>query len=186
MCRFEIKADVAKEYLSDSVIEELVETVFEDTQLRSIPVKIIPIVKYYGFAVFQSAMPDNESGYIIVSEKTIEGFNAKKVIVFNSNHSDRRNRFTVAHELAHYIFHASEELYAHRDAGDSSIEEVNANSFASALLMPKKELESAVKQIKNEFFDSVPESVLVSRIADEFNVSRQAAEVRLRKSGLKK
>ena len=186
MCQFKSDVDlssVSSKKLSETDIEKLVEKVFNDTELRSIPVKIIPIVKYYGFSVFRANMPDNESGYIIVSKEVVEPFNANKVIVYNANHSNKRNRFTVAHELAHYIFHSDEEIYAHRDSGDSGIEEINANSFASALLMPKKEISASVKEAKNDFWGSAPNEYIISRIADEFNVSEQAAEIRLRKLG---
>lgn len=183
MCQNKVDVDVSKEKISETKIEELVKRVFIETELCSIPVKIMPIVKYYGFSVFRANMPDNESGYIIVSDKVVEPFNTNKVIVYNANHSNRRNRFTVAHELAHYIFHTSEEIYAHRDSGNLGIEEINANSFVFALLMPKKEIIAFVKEAKNDFWGFAPNEYIISRVADKFNVSEQAAETRLRKLG---
>lgn len=186
MCNFEFKGDASKELLPDSTIEDLVEQVFKGTDLRSIPIKIIPIVKHYGFSVFRASMPDTESGYIMVSNKTIEPFGSKKVIVYNFNHSKRRNRFTVAHELAHYIFHTKEEIYAHRDSsnsGNSRVEEINANRFASALLMPKNEVLSFVKEVKNDFLTAIP-SDYIYYVSEKFNVSESAAEIRLKKLGV--
>lgn len=149
------------------------------------PIRIIPIAKIYGFSVFQANMPDDESGYIIVSESVVPEYDCKKIIVFNANHSKQRNRFTVAHELAHYFFHMNETLYAHRDKGNiSDIEERNANSFASALLMPKQYVMKIVNNIVDNYWGSVLSTALISTISEEFNVSEKAAEVRLRKLGI--
>lgn len=167
--------------LSEEKIEKMVKSVFDETYLLTTPVKIGAIIKYYGFKLFEADMPDNESGLIIVSKDNIDKYNAKKIIIVNSNHSNRRNRFTVAHELGHFIMHKNEEIFAHRETGENDCEEINANSFASALLMPKKAVNNLVKSIKEEFWGEVPEYYLISQVADTFNVSEAAAEVRLRK-----
>ena len=61
-------------------------------------------------------------------------------------------RFTIAHELAHYILHRNgNKLYAHRDSDvegviKSSIER-EANFFAANVLMPEKLIEEKVEDI---------------------------------------
>lgn len=65
------------------------------------------------------------------------------------SHPEKRQRFTIAHELGHYFstedFEQFEdkgnlleiELLKYRKDDSSDYEERNANSFASELLMPK-------------------------------------------------
>lgn len=165
-------------------IEKRVSEIFKETQLFEIPVRIVAIAQFYGFSVFKTnEMEDNESGLIIISEDIKNKYGTDKVIIFNKKHSVRRNRFTIAHELGHYLLHKKEpeEIYAHRDLGVYNEEERDANSFASALLMPKESVEKIVKELKEEYSDEILEYALVSCIAKKFNVSEQVAEVRLRK-----
>lgn len=86
-------------------------------------------------------------------------------------------------KLGHYLLHKKEPegIYAHRDLGVYNEEERDANSFASALLMPKESVKKIVKELKEEYSDEILEYALVSCIAKKINVSEQVAEVRLRK-----
>ncbi len=93
----------------------------------------------------------------------------------NKTHHPNRQRFTVAHEIGHYILHSSELL--HYDTGDlhfrkddvSGLDEVEANHFAAELLMPAslvdKCIESGVR--------------VISDLADRFGVSEDAMRYRL-------
>lgn len=47
--------------------------------------------------------------------------------------------------------------------------------------MPKKDVLRKVKELRNNYWKEVSDSVLISSIADEFNVSKAAAKVRLMK-----
>lgn len=169
--------------MTESNIQEKVQTVFKETELLSIPVEVVSMANFYGFEVYELEMDDNTSGMIIVSNKNIENFDTKKVIVINSKHSNSRKRFTIAHELGHYILSDKpEECYAHRESkGSYNPDERDVNSFASALLMPKDDLEKFCKLIENDYSaDKVP-FVLISKVSERYNVSKSAAEVRLKK-----
>jgi Zn-dependent peptidase ImmA (M78 family) len=65
-----------------------------------------------------------------------------RVIVVDATHNASRQRFTLAHELAHVIFgDADGEVIEERVfVGGSGHQEPRANSFAAALLMPKSEI----------------------------------------------
>ncbi|PCJ17838.1 MAG: hypothetical protein COB02_12275 [Candidatus Cloacimonadota bacterium] len=82
---------------------------------------------------------------------------------------DLRNRFTLAHELGHFILHSkSGQIKIHaRRYGTSQIEK-EANRFAAELLMPKNELEELFNQDKS-----------VCELADIFDVSIVAMNVRI-------
>ena len=82
--------------------------------------------------------------------------------------SPLRDRFTVAHEFGHYFLHARQgktPIIAFR-RGSGRVE-WEANWFAAALLMPSKEFAAALKKTQD-----------ISKIANSFGVSTDAAEIR--------
>ncbi|GAB7021474.1 ImmA/IrrE family metallo-endopeptidase [Salidesulfovibrio brasiliensis] len=84
--------------------------------------------------------------------------------------SDRRDYFTIAHELGHYFLHwedDGEETPFCR--GESNLVEWQANWFAAELLMPTDEFTEAAEECGND----------VNELADQFGVSRSAVSVRL-------
>lgn len=114
-----------------------------------------------------------------------------------------RSRFTLAHEVGHYVLHPQLVKAAKsRDdwkkmimgAGTGrGLYESQANDFAGCLLMPRadvlKELEKQKKVTEKQFKDAglpVPEEAILityisNAIARKFDVSEQAAEIRLEK-----
>lgn len=182
MFNIKINENVEKVLLSNEKIDKIVDEILTQTDTITTPVEIIPIVKSYGFSVYQADMPDSELGFIMVNKKIIDGYDSNKVIVFNENHPKRINRFIVARELAHYRFHYNECIYAHRNVRNiSDVEEKNANNFASALLMPSKSVKTFVKDLKNKYGEEIPDGILIHEVANKFNVSESAAAVRLKR-----
>lgn len=84
-----------------------------------------------------------------------------------------RNRFTIAHELGHYLLHSPKsEAYAMRLGSTRS--EWEANWFAAGFLMPKNRFTQAAKEYANN----------CSVLAALFGVSEQAAKTRVEALGL--
>ena len=163
-------------------IEKKATAILEETDLGSIlPVNILALAQFYGFSVYASVLDDSMSGLIMVDEKPLDGYASNKVIVVNAHHSPRRKRFTIAHELGHYFLNnRPKQCYAHRDiAGAYNSEERDANQFASALLMPKDQVLECIQNHSLVGFDE-----LVEFVSNLFNVSEDAARVRLSKLGL--
>jgi Zn-dependent peptidase ImmA (M78 family) len=82
--------------------------------------------------------------------------------------SPRRDRFTIAHELGHYFLHSLQgeiPIIAYRQ-GSTRIE-WEANWFAASLLMPA-----------GKFLKAWSSSQNLARVAEQFGVSEDAAEVR--------
>jgi Zn-dependent peptidase ImmA (M78 family) len=120
-------------------------------------------------------------------EDGIDGGISKKdnqyTIYVNSNTSDNRKRFTIAHELGHYFLHKtikneaaiedeSEILDKNRDDFSSLgvfAGEIEANGFAAALLMNKDEVVNAWNDYEN-----------LSYVASMFGVSTIALQNRLK------
>ena len=114
-------------------------------------------------------------------------------IYVQKNDAETRRRFTVAHEIGHYLlghqFRGGEHV--HVDKGNfisqrgprssTSVDpmEIEANQFAASLLMPSQLLKQHAAGYGTTLLDSD-----VSALADKFNVSEQAMTIRLSALGL--
>lgn len=114
------------------------------------------------------------------------------VIGVNNTHHRRRQRFTLAHELGHLRLHRGKPLLVDstvrvdfRD-GVSSLatdrEEIEANAFAAALLMPKPAVVSRMQKLQQEGVRT--RERLVTDLATAFDVSTEAMGYRLLNLGL--
>ncbi|TXJ56223.1 ImmA/IrrE family metallo-endopeptidase [Brachyspira aalborgi] len=143
--------------------------IIKDNQ-KSCPVRITAITEEYGIDVYNSSMSSNISGAIIK-----EG--DKYVIYVNDKHPKNRQRFTIAHEIAHYILHKEKigdnltdnAMYRSKL---SNVFERQANILASEILMPV-----------NFVMQFIEENKSVSEMASLFKVSEGAMRIRLRQGG---
>lgn len=114
------------------------------------------------------------------------------IIGINSTHASVRQRFSIAHELGHLVLHEGRPMFVDRTvrinfrdrdaAHGTDQEEVEANNFAASLLMPREMLIGAMRRkVESKNHDS---TLLIQRLADDFNVSPQAMEYRLVNLGL--
>ena len=106
------------------------------------------------------------------------------VIGVNSSHLIQRQRFTIAHEIGHLLLHADENLHVDKNfpiglrnenSGKSINEnEIEANQFAAALLMPRELIAEDIKPF-------IGKDVLfaISKLAKKYRVSEQAMSIRL-------
>ncbi len=104
----------------------------------------------------------------------------KWIMCVNSNHNKKRQRFTMAHELGHYMLHKGKNVEFvdttfFRSSEMDSIE-YNANEFASRLFMPEDRLRKLVDidKIKN-----------IGILAEKFHVSSAAMKYRVISLGYK-
>lgn len=148
------------------------------------PVEIISLCNKFGLKVYERYLPSNVSGSIVVGSGKFDRYNSGNFIMVNLMDSPQRRRFTIAHELAHFILHkeSGQALYAHRDAGQHDQAEVEANTFAAYVLMPDELLKDALERLGDH--KQLPLPVKVNYISREFAVSRDAAQVRLAQFGI--
>lgn len=108
-------------------------------------------------------------------------------IMLSVNQSDNRRTFTIAHELGHLFLHmgyrTNSEVWKHQSEQvysrfGTSEQEYQANEFAAALLMPKKEYKQYIQRIASG------DKVNMQEVADHFHVSKLAAINRGRFLGL--
>lgn len=102
------------------------------------------------------------------------------LIRVNSVHSKNRQRFTIAHELGHYIYHKDDEqefvdTTFFRGVSSNNLE-YTANKFASDLLMPEEQVRQLIDR---ENVRSVAE------LANRFGVSSSAMLYRVKELNYK-
>lgn len=102
-----------------------------------------------------------------------------------ASHCYNRLRFTLAHELAHYILHS--EYYLKTQSLASKISshsdmkrEKEADALGASILMPQGRIKVAMKRLGNQ----LERKELIYQMASIFNVSIQAMEIRLQRLGL--
>ena len=117
---------------------------------------------------------------------------SRTVIGINSSHGRTRQRFSIAHELGHLVLHEG-KLFVDkvsrinlRDETSSKAidrEEIEANSFAAALLMPEDLVVSEVAKRLGRSSKIKPD-ILIPELAKTFDVSNEAMDYRLRNLGI--
>lgn len=163
--------------MSEKAATKIIESLFSKLELNEHPVPIDKIVDFFSIKIVPYDFPDNFSGVI----REVKG---KIVIGLNKNHNQNRRRFTLAHELGHYLLGHSVNV----DLGltdDVRVDDVNAlqidkekeaNNFAAELLMPKKFLLSDIANKKG--------SIKIPDLATRYQVSEQVASIRIINAGL--
>ncbi|MCG7400389.1 ImmA/IrrE family metallo-endopeptidase [Caballeronia zhejiangensis] len=146
------------------------------------PVPVDQIAKRMGVDLRFSPLDDELSGMVFIKDGT-------PIIGINSLHHSNRQRFTIAHELGHFVLHRNEITNTvHVDkqfrvllrdsvsAQGTDRLEIEANRFAAALLMPKHLVLKAIAESISDIDDDTP----VAELAKKFKVSRQTMEYRVR------
>jgi Zn-dependent peptidase ImmA (M78 family) len=112
------------------------------------------------------------------------------IIGVNAAHPDVRQRFTIAHEIAHLTLH-SDALFVdglvRRDPVSSvglDPREIEANAFAAELLMPRASLLREIQSRVPAGGAASPDK-LTRQLAKVFRVSEQAMEYRLVNLGIR-
>lgn len=142
----------------------------------TVPVDVFGLANELGLGPKKEPMADNVSGCIrLRPDDTWE-------IVINADQSELRQRFTVAHEIGHFIYHR-DRLEKGRGTSDNLayrtdekyndnphitwLQEYQANQYASNLLIPSGALQDAIARGLNE-----------EQLADLFKVSRAAIRIK--------
>ncbi|UKK56930.1 ImmA/IrrE family metallo-endopeptidase [Prevotella communis] len=120
--------------------------------------------------------------YVVMEPATSGSLTYKEgvwVIKVNKQQNIRRQRFTIAHELGHYMMHRNksesftDEVFFRTEKKD--IIEYRANEFASQLLMPDLRVRKAIADGERN----------LGKLAERFNVSSAAMKVKVQELGFK-
>lgn len=151
---------------------QLLETIWSD---RALPVDPIKIARALGIKVYRATLPPDIAG-LLLKQPDLD----PKIYISDSD-SEARQRFTCAHELGHFVRRGGEPestwaTIDYRSAASSrgtDPEEIYANQFAAALLMPADRLTELARKLT------------LPALAYEFGVSLEAMSHRLANLNLK-
>jgi Zn-dependent peptidase ImmA (M78 family) len=144
------------------------------------PVAVDDIAKQMGVTLLEEPLGQGVSGILYRQDQ------APSVIAVNSAHGAVRRRFSIAHEIGHLELHAGRPIIVdhlvrgrvnlrdERSSLATSREEVEANGFAAALLMPADWISADLEERLGE-----PAGKTAEVLARRYDVSTQAMEWRL-------
>lgn len=137
-----------------------------------IPINPVEIAKRMGLRVYEAQLPGNVSGLL----KKAEGGDPE--IYLDIDDGVTRRRFTCAHELGHFVRRSGQSQIAFVDRRDgvsaegTNREEIFANQFAAALLMPLAAIQTLTKS-----------GFTAREMARHLNVSSESMNFRLQNLG---
>lgn len=137
------------------------------------PIDILKIAGELGLAVYKGTNTGQILSGKIVKDSDRGGKSGYAIYV-NAKDAEVRQRFTIAHEIAHFLLHENkigdgivdDALYR---SGLSNKEEAEANKLAAEILMPWHLINSAMNKT----------SMTISDLAEMFQVSESAMSIRL-------
>lgn len=148
---------------------------------RAAPIPVDRIAKSLGAVLRFSPLDEELSGMIYIKDDI-------PIIGINSLHHPHRQRFTIAHEIGHLELHRNlltAEVHVDKEfpvlmrgvksaLGTDRIE-IEANTFAAQLLIPKFLLEQSLGEKAFDIDDDSP----LEALAKKFRVSKQMMEYRI-------
>jgi Zn-dependent peptidase ImmA (M78 family) len=169
--------------LSRDRAEQLLRTI----GISAPPVDVFRVARYLKIKVIEDQLDPDVSGLLITDATGTR-------ICVNKSHHENRRRFTIAHEVGHYAlghhFEAGSRVHVDRtgvfvsarsarSAQGVDSNEIEANQFASALLVPQFLLDAELKGSTTPLSD-----FSVEQLAGAFKVSEHAMTIRLSRLGL--
>jgi Zn-dependent peptidase ImmA (M78 family) len=146
-------------------------TELKNVELYDFPLNVDRVAEYLGLEVTEELMDGDISGYL-------EFKAGQWVVGLNALHHRNRQRFTLAHELAHFVLHRNErssfvdQTFARREGAGDPVE-TQADRFAADLLMPEDQVRALVSQGVTSLKD----------LAARFQVSQLAMRYRVKNLG---
>ena len=147
------------------------------------PVPVELVAQREGLVIRLQALDSSLSGFLLRQP-------GGAIIGVNSFHPRVRQRFTIAHEIGHFLLHEDEGLHLDRAAhfrlrsdlasqGTDSAE-IEANGFAAEILIPGSILQR--EMLRAEALDVLDDDFLM-KLGRRFGVSTQAMMLRLTNLG---
>lgn len=146
-----------------------VEQILNNLNISAPPIPVDKIAEFFSLRIVEySKFPKHISGTIMQLP------DGSMVIGINSNDQKVRQRFSIAHEIAHFLL-GHDERHIIDDTFDKPTDkEREANQFAADLLMP---IDMLKKDIMERKYD-------IPSLAKRYDVSDQAMSIRLLEANL--
>lgn len=140
--------------------EELIKELLSLFYINKPPIKPEVIAYGLGIELYFYKLPPQLSG-ILYNRKN------SPIMLINKNDNLLRQRFTIAHEIGHFLLHDfNHKIYFDYPMESSKIER-EANTFAASLLLPDFLLDGYL-------------NLSLEKISNIFYVSRKVTEIRLK------
>jgi Zn-dependent peptidase ImmA (M78 family) len=165
-------------------IRQLVDTLLAQHSITNGAVPVDVIARNLGIEIRLDKVDDGLSGFIVRDKES-----RKAIIGANKSHHPHRRRFTIAHELGHFLLHEGHIVHLDENRGAFRInlrnsesasgednDEKEANLFAAELLMPAAFLQ---EDLLGKDLDLLEDSDFLSNLAKKYKVSVQALTFRL-------
>ncbi len=158
-------------------LERRAEQLLVDVGLNTAPVPMAQVAAHLGIKIKLADLGEDCSGVLVRNGD-------RAVIGVNREHHPNRQRFSIAHEIGHFVLHKGDTYidkgyrvhFRDLESGSGTKrEEMAANAFAAALLMPDAWVREAFYQ---QPFDLTEDDVL-EMLAEQFKVSTLAMTYRL-------
>lgn len=167
--------------LNFNYIEEKAELILKEFKMFNPGFDIKKLTKHLKIVLNNEILSDDVAGFFVMT-------NTQPVITVNKQNAQTRKRFTIAHEIGHFILHSKDQpifidkvpSMMYRNAASSTGEifrEREANAFAAALLMPKVLIEQEIANAPADISDAI------SFLSNKFRVSENAMSFRLSNLG---
>jgi Zn-dependent peptidase ImmA (M78 family) len=163
-------------------IEKRVTDILASIPNLTLPIKVEEIAKSLGLKIVPQPLDETISGMLIIKDGI-------GTIAYNQTESNVRRRFTIAHELGHFILHKNEgtlfldknfSVLLRSQMTPETVQkqrlEQEANAFAAAILMPEELLKMELELKQFDFGNEEAQKEL----AKKFNVSSIAMYYRMR------
>ena len=163
------------------MVRELSTELLAQHNIVSAPVDVEKLAHALHVDVHKDRVAGDISGYLFRDhEKT------SAIIGVNSRQHPNRQRFTIAHELGHFLLHANDKVHVDRgfevrlrsdeSSKGTDIDEKEANLFAAELLMPLAFVEKDMADIQTV---DLMEETTIKSLAKKYQVSTHAFAFRL-------
>lgn len=148
---------------------------------KNAPLKLGNLMYLLDFDIYKSYTLEDSSLSGMLSLNSGNPSYGTRMILINGNDNIGHQRFTIAHELAHYIFDAISkeeyyEAYYQTNGFNDSIREYRANQFAANLLMPDEIFIDRYNYMSNILSNK---NTIIDNLSTDFGVSKTAVIRRL-------
>jgi Zn-dependent peptidase ImmA (M78 family) len=159
-------------------ITKRVNRLLHECNITAPPVPVENVSEKLGLRVVYDYFPEDISGILDLRDKN------KPLIFINRGHHENRRRFSIAHEIGHFVLHKPLGVHVDKQSFFRSAksaetledDEISANKFAAALLMPDYLIEKAI-DLASDWLDTNDD--VISVLAVQFQVSITAMSYRL-------
>lgn len=170
-------------------IEKKVTKLLDKHGISKVPIPVEKIAKAEGVPIVEMTFNGEISGALIRS-------GGSSGIAVNATHHQNRKRFTIAHELAHFLLDHKDQDEDHIDwkftiirrdgksSRASDAQEIDANAFAASLLMPARFLRADLDDHVGFGGEADLDESQIQSLAKKYRVSEMALRYRLANLGL--